>query len=71
MFRMEINQAYSLIAGFIVFAVIVILTLKYFPSECAEFIRRLRSPSASAVKKQSEELLAKMNKNVAERKSRK
>lgn len=63
------NIAYSLISGFVLVAAMSILLVKYFPDECAEFIQRVRSPSSSAVKEQSDELLAQMDRNVTERKA--
>lgn len=50
--------------------VTALLVLKYFPEEIAEFVRRLSAPSTSSIKQQSEERLAEMDRNVAERKAR-
>lgn len=43
------------------------LLLKYFPNECAEWLRQMSSPSSGAVKSRSEKMLAQMNRNIAEK----
>lgn len=47
----------------------ILLAAKYFLKEIAEFVRRLDAPSASAIKKKSDEMLSTMDRNVAERKN--
>lgn len=54
----------------VVLLVGALLVAKYFPGEVAEFWRRLSIPSASSIKKQSNERLAEMERNIAERKAR-
>lgn len=63
-------EAVDLIGGMVVLAAALVLGVKYFPKEIAEFVRRLGAPSASSIKKQSDEMLAEMDRNVAERKAR-
>ena len=54
-----------------VFLVVVgLLVVKFFPNEVAAFWRRLGAPSESALKKQSDERLAEMERNILERKAR-
>lgn len=48
-----------------------LLVVKFFPNEIAALWRRLGAPSESDIKKQSDERLAEMERNIAERKARK
>jgi len=50
--------------------VAILLAVKYFPKEVAEFLRRMSAPSTSAIRKKSDEMLADMDRNIAERKAR-
>lgn len=70
---MSINPhvAFGVIAFGTIMLVLSYFLAKYWPGACAELWRRIRSPSASSIKKQSDELLAQMNRNIAERKARK
>lgn len=47
--------------------VLFFLLLKYFPNECAEWLRQMSSPSSDAVKRKSEEMLKQMDLNIAEK----
>jgi hypothetical protein len=47
-----------------------LLVVKYFPEEVARFWRGLGAPSAPSVKKQSDAMLAEMDRNVAARRTR-
>jgi len=58
------------IGGGVVLGAAAFLVVKYFPKEIAEFVRRLGAPSTSAVKSQSDRMLAQMETNVAERKAK-
>lgn len=60
----------GLIGGAVVLVAVAVLAAKYFPTEIAELVHRMGSPSASSVKKQSDQMLADMDRNVAERKAR-
>lgn len=53
-----------------VLLVVGVLVVKFFPNEVGTFWRRLGAPTESALKKQSEERLAEMERNVAERNAR-
>jgi hypothetical protein len=68
-FEGEYMDPIGVIGGGVVLLVGALLEVKYFPDEVAEFWRRLGAPSASTVKKQSHEMLANMDRNVAGRKS--
>lgn len=58
------------IGGGVVLVTAALLVVKYFPSEVAAFVRRMGAPSTSAVKSQSDRMLAEMDKNVAARKAK-
>lgn len=69
-FEGEYMDPISVIGGGVVLLVGALLVVKYFPNEVAEFWRRLGAPTDSTIKKQSDEMLANMDRNVAERKAR-
>jgi hypothetical protein len=60
----------GLFGGAVALLVLVILMVKYFPKEVSGFFTSLRGSSTSAVKKQSDEMLGEMDRNVAERKAK-
>lgn len=62
MFGLFYGAAFLLVLGVLVFW--------YFPNEVAVFWRRLNAPSESDLKKQSDERLVEMERNIAERKAR-
>lgn len=63
-------ETVCLIGGVVALGALAVLAAKFFPNEIAEFMRRLGAPSEFSVKKQSDEMLVDMDRNVAERKAR-
>jgi hypothetical protein len=61
----------EILGGGILLLVAIVLVPKFFPKETARFIEGLRAPSESQIKKQSDEKLGEMDRNLAVRKSRK
>lgn len=65
------NGVFGVIAGLVFLVVLATLFAKNYPAGCADFLRRLRSPGTAQIKKQADEMLAQMDRNIAERKARK
>jgi len=63
-------DAIGLIGGGAVVVVAAMLVVKYFPKQVMGFMRRASAQSATSIKKQSDQMLADMDRNVAERKAR-
>jgi hypothetical protein len=60
----------AMIGGGAVLLFGALLVATHFPEDVAEFLRRLSAPTTKTIKKQSEQMLVEMDRNVAERKAR-
>ncbi|QOU76473.1 hypothetical protein JAB4_059730 (plasmid) [Janthinobacterium sp. HH102] len=61
------NPFLAFLGAVVVAAVVVCI---FFPSEVQNFLKRLDAKSEKNIKKQSDEMLAEMDRNVAERKAK-
>jgi len=60
----------GIFGGGAVLLVLGLLVVRFLPSEIAAFWRRQGAPTESALKRQSDERLAEMERNIAERNAR-
>lgn len=59
---------YGVLASLAVLGVLLVFIAKHYPDHLVDFLRWLKAPSESQIKKKSDEMLEHMNRNIAERK---